>query len=225
MSDIFSRHAGIYDESRRQLIPCFDDFYGTPLCILRAYELEPKRALDLGAGTGLLSAIMARDIELESLVLLDQSAAMMERAALAFEEIPSYRTVVSPMQGLGAAGLKEGSFDAIWSALAIHHLTGEEKQTLFRQIHALLAPGGVFINADQSLGRTPKIEEIYRAQWLADIRDAGAEEEDIALALERMEEDRMDTLDDQIRWLEEAGFAEVNTWFQSFSFNVYSARK
>lgn len=224
MTDIFSRHAGIYDKSRRQLIPCFDDFYGTPLRVLRAFGLAPKRALDLGAGSGLLSAILARDLELESLVLLDRSAAMMERAIPALEGI-ALQTAVSPMQGLGEAGLEEGSFDAIWSALAIHHLTGEEKQALFRRVHALLAPGGMFINADQSLGRTPEIEAIYRAQWLEDVRAAGAAEEDVALALERMKEDRMDTLEDQLRWLGEAGFDGANAWFQNSSFNVYSGRK
>lgn len=38
---------------------------------------------------------------------------------------------------------------AVWSALAIHHLTAPEKQALFAEILRMLRPGGVFMNADQ----------------------------------------------------------------------------
>src|SRR5437764_8053987 len=39
-------------------------------------------------------------------------------------------------------------FDAVVSSLAIHHLDGAQKQALFRDVYALLAPGGVFVIAD-----------------------------------------------------------------------------
>jgi tRNA (cmo5U34)-methyltransferase len=48
-----------YDRARRQLVPPFDDFYGT---VVESIPYEPEaaiRVLDLGAGTGLLSALVA----------------------------------------------------------------------------------------------------------------------------------------------------------------------
>ena len=48
-----------------------------------------------------------------------------------------------------AAELPEGPFDAVISALAIHHLEDEDKRVLFARVHDVLRPGGVFVNAEQ----------------------------------------------------------------------------
>ena len=223
--DVFSPDAAIYDRSRRRLIPGFDDFYGAPARILAETELKPRRCLDLGAGTGILTAIMLESVAPESVVLFDRSADMLARAAAMPPGGAALRTVVGDMPEVRGEGIEDGGFDAIWSSLAIHHLDGAGKRALFARIHALLANGGVFITADQSLGRTPSQEAAYRANWLAEVRRLGAPEADIEKALERMKEDRMDPLEDQLRWLEEAGFEDVGCWYQNWSFNVYSGRK
>ena len=221
MVDVFSAHAEVYDRSRAKLIPCFDKFYGSPVQILEAHEVMPSRALDLGAGTGLLSAIISQSILIEELVLVDQSKSMLNLAKGVFENIPSAISITCKLQDLNS-GKISGHFDAIWSSLAIHHLTDIEKKDLFEQIYDLLRPGGIFINADQSLGVTEEVEKLYRWQWLKDVRAAGVKEDDLLMALERMKEDRMDTLENQLNWMSETGFTHVNTWFQDFSFNVYS---
>lgn len=43
-------------------------------------------------------------------------------------------------------------WDAIVSALAIHHLDDAAKRELFARVHAALAPGGMFVNAEQVAG-------------------------------------------------------------------------
>ena len=227
MKDIFSRHANLYDQSRKKLIPCFDRFYGMPSYILKQLGHVPKRALDLGAGSGLLSMHVLQDFNLQHLTLLDQSKPMLDLATKAMGRYPEMQvqTTVCRLQALEIADFSRGEFDAVWSALAIHHLSSTEKQELFSKIYSVLRPGGIFINADQSLGKTVKIEEMYRAAWLKDVTDAGTEPKDIKLALERMQEDRMDTLESQLNWLNQCGFSLVDNWFQDMSFNVYFAQK
>ncbi|MDX1737471.1 MAG: class I SAM-dependent methyltransferase [Alphaproteobacteria bacterium] len=227
MEDIFSRHANLYDQSRKKLIPCFEKFYGMPSYILKQLGLKPKRALDLGAGSGLLSMHILQDFGLEHLTLLDQSKPMLDLANKALSQYPEMQvqTTVCRLQALEVADYSTEKFDAVWSALAIHHLSATEKQELFSKIYAILKPGGIFINADQSLGKTGKIEETYRAAWLNDVTDAGTEPKDIKLALERMQEDKMDTLEAQLNWLDACGFCLVDNWFQDMSFNVYFAQK
>lgn len=222
MNDVFSAHAGIYDRARRGLIPCFDEFYGAAARILDTLNCRPERCLDLGAGTGLFSAILSRHVAIRSLVLQDQSHEMLKRGQVALMDLPAVSVVGCRLQDISEAGLELGGFDAVWSALAIHHLDGPEKRVLFRSVHALLRPGGIFINADQSLGPTQRVEAAWRAEWLREVRTSGVTEEDVSMALERMKEDRMDTLSDQLSWLEEAGFDDCSCWFQNFSFTVYA---
>lgn len=221
--DVFTAHADIYDRTRRALIPCFDRFYDTPGQVLTDLGVAPRRALDLGAGTGLLSAMIARDHAVEELTLFDRSEAMMRQGEGALGAGRALHLVPGDMGDDAALAALPGGYDAIWSALAIHHLDGPGKRALFARIFALLRPGGVFINADQALGDTPAIEAIWRADWLARVRAAGVPEADLAMALERMQEDRMDPLADQLGWLRDAGFDPAVCWFQDYSFNVVSA--
>lgn len=220
--DAFSAHAGVYDRARRALIPCFDRFYAVPAEALTHLGVAPRRALDLGAGTGLLSAMIAQSHAVEDLTLLDRSVPMMAQGAQALAHGRALHLREADMADpAGFAGLAPG-FDAIWSALAIHHLDAAGKQALFARVFDLLRPGGVFLNADQALGDTAALEAVYRADWLARVRAAGVPEEDLALALQRMQEDRMDPLADQLAWLRQAGFA-ASVWFQDYSFNVVAA--
>jgi methylase of polypeptide subunit release factors len=57
---VFSAHARDYDAPRRRLIPVFDAFYGAAVDALCLTHGPVRRVLDLGAGTGLLSAAVLK---------------------------------------------------------------------------------------------------------------------------------------------------------------------
>lgn len=219
----FDHGAEIYDRARRQLIPCFDDFYGTVISLLHGVLDRQIRVLDLGAGTGLLSGLIADSFPLAQFHLTDISSKMLDvaatRASLAGRAVELTHIDLRDILKLGRR------YDAIVSSLAIHHLSSVEKQNLFGDCFALLENNGIFINADQALGATAAIEEEYRREWLRVVEDAGVSDDDLQRALERMKEDKMDPLRDQLDWLRQAGFTQENCWYQNFSFCVYSGRK
>ncbi|TAK62019.1 MAG: class I SAM-dependent methyltransferase, partial [Dehalococcoidia bacterium] len=76
----FDSTASIYDRSRRQLIPCFDDFYRAALELVPLGPDDAIDILDLGAGTGLMAAFLADAFPRARLTLVDVAAEMLDRA-------------------------------------------------------------------------------------------------------------------------------------------------
>jgi tRNA (cmo5U34)-methyltransferase len=216
---LFDRAAQRYDQARRQLVPCFDDLYATALRLLPTDRQQPLRILDIGAGTGLLSAFIAEIYPAAQLTLIDIAPDMLGKAT---ERLRPYAERVQILQ-LDMTQIDTlPMFDQIVSALAIHHLDDQQKQQLFHMIAARLVPGGRFINVEQILGPTPAIEEVYAQIWLEAVGARGVSDEDLAAAIERMRQDQTVPLGTQLRWLEDAGFANVNCWYQWYRFAVYS---
>jgi hypothetical protein len=83
----------------------------------------------------------------------------------------------------------------------------------------------MFINVDQALAPTCSGEEHYERKWLEDAKANGASEFSVTQARERMREDKNALLADQLTWLEEAGFEDIDCWYKRFRFVVYGASK
>lgn len=215
----FAAHAPGYDTDRRRLIPPYDAFYGTAVAAVARVGGAPTRILDLGAGTGLLSAMVADAYPAAELVLLDGAAPMLERARAVLGDRATYRVadLHDPLPG--------GDYCAVVSALAIHHLDDVDKQALFARIFAALKPGGAFVNAEQVLAPTPWLEKGEQA-WHRDTAAAnGATPEEWAGAVERMSHDRLSPVEDQLAWLRDAGFSDVDCLFKQHRFAVIFARR
>ena len=217
----FSRDARGYDDLRRRLIPCFDDFYGTALKLIRDWQVAPTLdVLDLGAGTGLFSAMVAAEFPVGRLCLLDGSAGMLDEART---RIRGDSRVEYRVADMTTADL-DGPWDLVITALAVHHLADGDKRRLYARIRRALKPGGLFVNAEQVAGPNPVADDRYARIWLEQIRQLGVPEAEIAKALDRMSHDRCAAVGDQLAWLTEAGFDDVDCSYKAWRFAVISGR-
>jgi tRNA (cmo5U34)-methyltransferase len=219
---MFDEAAAGYDRARRQLVPNLDGFYGAALQSVPFGRDARIRVLDLGAGTGLLSSMVAWRFPRSRVTLVDLSVEMLRVARRRFPE-GNGRFEFRNMD-YARKPLPRG-YDLVVSALSIHHLTHGDKKELFARIHDALAEGGYFVNADQVQGETPEEETSYREWWLQRVREAGVSEGDLDAALSRMRADRNATLRAQLGWLVEAGFEAVRCAYKDHRFAVYGGRK
>lgn len=217
----FNRIAKEYDANRRKFIPCFDEFYKETTAFLARYINKPAHILDLGAGTGLLTAFWYEHFPQAEYVLVDVAQQMLDVARRRFAALPNVAYTVSDY----ADGLPSVRFDTVISALSVHHLEDGQKQRLFNDVFAKLPAGGCFVNYDQFCYPDAQLDEEVTAFWEHRIREAGIGEHDMALMHERRKLDRECSVADELRMLRAAGFTSPSCLYQCSKFAVIAALK
>jgi tRNA (cmo5U34)-methyltransferase len=152
----------------------------------------PGRLLDLGCGDGRLTALAFEAYPESRATCVDMSPPMLEAATARFgsDERVSFMThdLDDPLP------FDAGSFDAIVTSLAVHHVSDERKRVLYSEIAALLAPGGVFGNLEIVASPTQHLHDKWRDEMGA--RDDPA--------------DRLCDMNSQLAWISEAGLEQVD---------------
>ena len=218
----FDAAAATYDRSRHALIPDYDDLYGAAVAALELAVNEPARVLDLGAGTGGFALEVVNAYPQVTCELADMSTKMLDRAREKFagDERFSFRELDIVADEFG------GGWDRIVSSFVIHHLEHEDKRKAFAKACAALKPGGIFVNIDQVQACSQAVQDIHMRLWKKDVLAAGALEQDLEDGLKRMEAmDINAELDDQVLWLEQAGYSGVEVVYRNYFYAVFVAKK
>jgi len=219
----FDRTVTYYDDWMSKALPGYDDLFSVATAVMPFAGDAPVRVLDLGAGTGLFSQHVLRKYPNATFVLTDVAAKMLAVAEQRFaDQADRFEFAVEDYRNLQAVD----EFDLVISSLSIHHLSDEEKKRLCRQIYMALQTGGVFVHVDQIKGETGYLQNLYWELWLGHVRAGGAPEEQIRESIERrMTYDQDAFLADQIQWLREAGFVNVDCVYRHTFVGVFLAMK
>lgn len=202
-----------YDEGRRCLIPCLDDFYVRSVSLLRNLRPHASRIIDLGAGTGLLAKQVHMLYPDAAFTLVDLSDDMLNIARQRFAGIQGFDYIVADYSKYLPCNA-----DIICSALSIHHLENADKQLLYAEIFSKLPDGGVFINLDQFCADSPIISSAWNQWWLGYIDGSGITDEARAKWIERRKLDREISIPDTIAMLRKAGFRHAECVYQFMKF-------
>lgn len=217
----FNRIAETYDADRRKFIPCFDAFYNETTELLAAGLTPPKQVLDLGAGTGLLTAYWHEKFPAAAFTLVDLAADMLNVARQRFAACRNFDYLCRDY----LVSFPEASFDAVISALSIHHLTDPDKEVLFEKVYDHLPSGGIFVNYDQFCVQSRKVNRWIEASWRSGLYDGRLTEVQLKAWEERSRLDIECTVDQGKVMLRRAGFKDVECIFTNGKFSVIVAVK
>jgi tRNA (cmo5U34)-methyltransferase len=168
-----------------------------------------QRVLDLGSGDGRLLDLLLRARPAARGVALDFSPPMLERLRHRFDSTERVDVVAhnldDPLPSLG-------TFDAVVSSFAIHHLDHERKRQLYAEVWAALSEGGVFCN----------LEHVASASAYGHLRFLEA------MGTPPEDEDPSNKLLDvhtQLTWLREIGFEDVDCYWKWRELALLAGRK
>lgn len=153
------------------------------------------RVLDLGSGDGRLLALVRLERPGGTAVALDFSETMLERLRERFAGDSAVGVIAHDLDCPLPPSL--GSFDAVVSSFAIHHVSHNRKHALYQEVYEMLRPGGVFCNLEHVASPTEALHE----QFLACLDIAPAQEDPSNKLLD---------LQTQLAWLTDIGFVDVD---------------
>lgn len=206
------------DELILRLIPHYADMVDVMVRLLPSAP-EPRKILDLGAGPGRISEVIHKRMPTARLTLLDSNEDVL---AIAGRRLANAAPAIV-VGDFTTVDLGSG-YDAIVAGLTLHHLTDSGKQGMTTRLWDALADDGLLVVSDIVRGSTPSWDQRYEEMWLDHIADLPPKQLENVLRHYR-EHDRPATVEDQLRWLEEAGFTEVACHWRHLNFAVFSGQK
>lgn len=209
------------------------------IAALLSYLDGPGVILELCCGEGLLAEVLLDSFPSFIVHGLDGSVEMLQRARERLTRFGNrFRCSVFD---LASGDWRRPGFPvhAIVSSLAIHHLTGPQKQELFFDVHRMLVDGGAFVIADIVEHTNEMGKRLAAETWDEVVQKRAIELDGNTQAfdffakegwntfwyLDPEDIDKPSTLFDQLKWLEKAGFVDVDVHWMLAGHAVFSARK
>ncbi len=213
-------------EFGRAMVPGREEIERTLLDLIPAEPDEPFLAVEIGTGSGWLSAAVLREFSKAKILGLDGSPEMLKTAA---DLLGHY----GDRAELRQFRLEDPSWTdelpqpvrVFLSSLVLHHLDGGGKRDLFVRLIDRLEPGGALLFADVMEPRTERARRHFAVAWEEEIRRRSVEIHGDGRAHEFFVRERWNiydypdpadkpsTLPEQLRWMEEAGFEGVDVFW------------
>ena len=140
--------------SLKWLTPFYDSLVDGPMSVMnmrknlvkRMGELNGKRILDVGCGTGSLSILIKQTYPAAEVVGLDGDPQILETAR---SKSQKDALEIQFEQGMSfELPYPEASFDVVLTSFMLHHLNREDKQKTALEAYRVLRPGGQLFGVD-----------------------------------------------------------------------------
>lgn len=219
----FDSEAEAYDSLILTLIPNYSEMTDVLVNSIPFNEKKTFKVLDLGCGTGNISRKIKDKFPNSKIHCVDLAENMVK---IAQKKLSNYSDITYETGDFQKISLNS-DYEVIVSSLAMHHLkTDQDKKEVYQKVYESLTSGGVFYNADVVLGSTDYLQNLYIEKWkeFMALNHSHNEIENKWMPTHRRE-DKPAKMIDHIRWLQEAGFKQVDVLWKYYNYGVYGGLK
>lgn len=207
------------------------------ICDLIPQGDGPFHVLELCSGEGLLAAALLARFPDCILHAFDGSIEMLQQSG---QRLAQYgERFASAQFDLHARDWREPPWPlrAVVSSLAIHHLDAQEKQQLYTDVYRMLEAGGAFVVADLIQPVHEAGVNVAARTWDEAVRERALELDGHTEAFDYFRRsqwnyyefpdafDKPSPLFDNLKWLERAGFRDVDAYWLKAGHAIYGGRK
>ncbi|MDN5215946.1 class I SAM-dependent methyltransferase [Fulvivirgaceae bacterium BMA12] len=196
------------------------------------------QVVELGCGEGLLCEKVLEHFPEVKVKGMDLSPVMLEKTRKRLSVYEDRFTAQPFDLGDSAWRFQHANTGAFISSLAVHHLDDIQKKLLFKDLFGQLTANGMLILADIVRPQAAVGYKIAAEHWDEDVRTKTDSlhkpeaykifKEDGWNYFENPDADPIDkpsTLYDQLLWLREAGFKEVDVYWMKAGHAIFAGRK
>ena len=225
-----------YERKQRLLVPRKDEILDAVVDFIPFDKQQDIHILDVGAGQGALSERVLRRFTQARVTLYDSSEEML---SVAEQRLAGHAHRMSTVTGdFNAADWHtsiERPVDAVISAIALHYLRTERRQSFFQSVFDLLSPPGCFLNGGAFNTEDSFIQQRATLRMLEYTQTQLLETEGKQVAIEKLRENMKREsekaginrllLREQCEVLQQAGFSSVEVVWRYLLMAVVAAYK
>lgn len=205
-----------YDLKIRRTVPYYDEMLSQITALLKAFNKDALRWLDIGCGTGTLEEAMLSDgtAEIERLVMCDISDGMLEVSRNRLSAL-GYNAELIKRSALELD--YSGGFNAVTSVMVNHYFSRVERMSALKRCRNALDENGVFILFENIRPRTFANERLFLDMWRDFQLKKGKSPGEADKHIERFSTEYFPvTAAEHIALLDNCGFRKVETVWTSY---------
>jgi tRNA (cmo5U34)-methyltransferase len=219
----FSKRSVIYDDYIVKVVPYHSEMLKALVDNIPFSTDKPIRIIELGCGTGIATYTIIKKYPDAHLKCIDMSSDMLNLVQKKLEGFPNIEFIQADYTKYKF----EEEYDAVVSFLSFMYLADDKtRRSLFQKAFDMLTKGGVFMSGESNISRSKHFQEVCMERWIHHMRKSYSDDFIKKEVLEKAKKHgKASVLTDEIKYLEEIGFSQVDIFWKYYGFSVYGAIK